>query len=350
MLTSKDVPLATPEEMKDYLASPGNTRPRGATPSEMTALRSSHQGDAVTAAERHGISPERLRSILTLPCAPIRFHRPPTRRPAYKAPGYAPFTIEALGCWIFPRQGRVYMAIDNIVYNIKGTPPGPTPSVCIPYSQMTDLASTHPGGSNLITALSGRHATLEFKRDHPHNWEVLLDGMEKVGHVVPTFSAERFAALRPDEVCFRDDCWVYRVTKQTFVRGMMEWTLDHRNTRTWGLNRWEEERRGFEGEFARSEPWLGRGDVDPEELVGVVGSLRMLGGLVVGKRPVENGVRDRRRRMTRGELAGRYARLDELRGLEEMMGWGWGREDPEERWEREGREGSGAVCVWGGCL
>lgn len=56
--------------------------------------------------------------------------------------------------------------------------------------------------------------------------------------------------------------------------------------------------------------------------------------------------------MTRGELAGRYARLDELRVLEEMMGWGWGREDPEERWEREGREGRGAVCVkcGGGCL
>lgn len=208
---------------------------------------------------------------------------------------------------------------------------------------MADLASTHPGGSNLITALFGRDATLEFKRDHPHNWEALLAGMEKVGHVVPTFSAERFNALRPDEICFRDDCWVYRVTKQTFVRGMVEWTLDHRNTRTWGLKRWEEERKVFEGEFARLEPWLGRGDVNPEELVGVVGSLRMLGG--VGKRPVENGVRDRRRRMTRGELAGRYARLGELRGLEEMMGWGWGREDPEERWEREGREGSGAVCV-----
>lgn len=120
----------------------------------------------------------------------------------------------------------------------------------------------------------------------------------------------------------------------------------------WGLKRWEEERKVFEGEFARLEPWLGRGDVNPEELVGVVGSLRMLGGLVVGKRPVDEGARQGRRGITRGELKKRYARLGEMRGLEEMMGWGWGREDPEERWEREGSEGSGAVCVecGGGCL
>lgn len=135
------------------------------------------------------------------------------------------------------------------------------------------------------------------------------------------------------------------MTKQMFVQGMMEWTLDHRNTRTWGLGRWEEERRVFEGEFERLEPWLGRGDVDWGRLMGVVGSLRMLGGLVVGKRPVGEGGRERRRRMTRGELAGRYTRLGVMRGLEEMMGWGWEWVDPKEKWEREEKEGSGAVYV-----
>lgn len=139
------------------LSSSGITRPQGATPSEMTALRSSHQGDAVTAAERHGMSPDRLRSILTTPCATIRFHRTPNRRPGYKTPGYAPFIIEALGCWIFPRRGRVYMAVDNIVYNIKGTPP--TPHEQYPVLTHNWQTSQPPTPGALTSSLSSPAAT-----------------------------------------------------------------------------------------------------------------------------------------------------------------------------------------------
>ena len=157
--------------------------------------------------------------ILTGPCATPRFpHRPPNRRQGYKHPGFAPFTIEALGCWIFPRQGHLHghqqRRVQHQKYSRSPRPhpaPNTNPSHRPRFNQPRRLPPHHR------PLRPRRHIRIQARPPAQLGGPARRHG--KIRNVVPTFSAKRFLALRSDEICFADDCWVYRVTRRGFVRG-----------------------------------------------------------------------------------------------------------------------------------
>ncbi|KAK0750200.1 hypothetical protein B0T18DRAFT_428191 [Schizothecium vesticola] len=148
----------------------------------------------------------------------VGWDQPPTPRPespwrerygGSADPTFCESHNAEIGRYAFPPEGRVYIAIDGGVYNIGGH------------------VQSHPGGAHIVNQYSGLDATYEFKRDHS-NWEALLQGMTKVSHIVPTFSVRRLRKLRKDEVCVAP--WIYKLTRETFVRGLLEWEIFHTST------------------------------------------------------------------------------------------------------------------------
>ena len=89
-----------------------------ATWEEMDVLRCALRGDVVVAAAEREMDMTTLRSILAVPCGTLRSYLP-HQEPGYRPPTYSAFTIEEIGCYIFPAQGLVYIAIDGDVYNIE---------------------------------------------------------------------------------------------------------------------------------------------------------------------------------------------------------------------------------------
>ncbi|KAK4442095.1 hypothetical protein QBC34DRAFT_456579 [Podospora aff. communis PSN243] len=82
------------------------------------------------------------------------------------------------------------------------------------YELTAAMAHLHPGGQQIIHDLAGRDATETFIENHS-NWEDLLKGMTKVGHVVPYKSPGK---LEHDEIKYCGK--VYRLDEESFVEGL----------------------------------------------------------------------------------------------------------------------------------
>jgi cytochrome b involved in lipid metabolism len=76
------------------------------------------------------------------------------------------------------------------------------------------MADLHPGGREIILECAGRDATDAFINNH-EDWEKLLEGMNKVGRVVPPKGSEPIAE---NEIVFCGK--VYRFDEEQFVQSL----------------------------------------------------------------------------------------------------------------------------------